>query len=57
MSGGVISPPFFVCPLIAMFPFGEHIIKYENYRMEGALFVRRKASGDEGAAPSMENIG
>src|ERR1019366_10641764 len=49
--------PAVFCLPIAMFPFWEHTGRHENYRLERAVFVRRKASGDEGAAPSLEDVG
>jgi mRNA-degrading endonuclease HigB of HigAB toxin-antitoxin module len=37
--------------------FGNITVWHENYRVDRADFVRRKASGDQGGAPSLEDIG
>src|SRR5258705_10929015 len=55
-DGGATFLSFLLITLAA-FPFWEHIIRHENYCMERACLLRRKASGGEGAAPSLENIG
>jgi hypothetical protein len=55
-DAGEFPAGFLVLP-IATFPFREHILGHVNYRMERAFFVRREASGNEGSASALENIG
>jgi hypothetical protein len=40
-----------------MLPIWENAVHHEYYRLERAGYVCRKASGDEGAASTFEDIG